>query len=202
MVDGITVGMVEGITVGMVEGITVGIVDGLIERVGSVGSDVGTITTGAIVGTVLAASESIDGVVDGAMDSPIEGEVDSVIDGELEGLVEVDVDGAFEGADVVMMLRVQGERGAGSYFPSVREYVKLFAINKDIFSLAKDSAIIMHPGPINRDVEIETSLADCDRLRRLNPLIAGREPVGERFDRTLLRRHAQRRRPRRLRTDS
>ena len=66
-------------------------------------------------------------------------------------------------ADVVMMLRVQGERGAGNYFPSIREYRKLFGINQEIFSLAKKSAIIMHPGPMNRDVEIDTSLADAEQ---------------------------------------
>ncbi len=65
-------------------------------------------------------------------------------------------------ADVVMMLRVQGERGAGNYFPSIREYRKLFGINREIFALAKKSAIIMHPGPLNRDVEIDTSLADAE----------------------------------------
>ena len=65
-------------------------------------------------------------------------------------------------ADVVMMLRVQGERGAGNYFPSIREYRKLFGINREIFALAKKSAIIMHPGPLNSDVEIDTSLADAE----------------------------------------
>lgn len=62
-----------------------------------------------------------------------------------------------------MMLRVQAERGARNYFPSMREYRNLFAINREIFSLASRRAILMHPGPINRDVEIETSMADSDR---------------------------------------
>lgn len=66
-------------------------------------------------------------------------------------------------SDIVMMLRVQEERGAGNYFPSIREYRKLFEINQETFSLAKKSAILMHPGPLNRDVEIETSLADSDK---------------------------------------
>jgi aspartate carbamoyltransferase catalytic subunit len=61
---------------------------------------------------------------------------------------------------VVMMLRVQEERGAKNYFPSIREYRNRFAINREIFALARKSAILMHPGPINRDVEIETSMAD------------------------------------------
>ena len=66
-------------------------------------------------------------------------------------------------ADIVMMLRVQEERGAKNYFPSIREYRSRFAITPEIFSLAKPSAILMHPGPINRDVEIDTFLADSDR---------------------------------------
>lgn len=67
------------------------------------------------------------------------------------------------GSDVVMMLRVQKERGARNYFPSIREYRKFFEINQQVFSFAKESAILMHPGPMNRDVEIETSLADSKR---------------------------------------
>lgn len=74
-----------------------------------------------------------------------------------------DIREGVKNADVVMMLRVQGERGAGNYFPSIREYRKLFGINEKIFSLAKNSAIIMHPGPMNRDVEIDTSLADAEK---------------------------------------
>lgn len=67
------------------------------------------------------------------------------------------------GADVVMMLRVQKERGSRNYFPSIREYRKFFEINEEVFSFAKKSAILMHPGPMNRDVEIETSLADSEK---------------------------------------
>lgn len=66
-------------------------------------------------------------------------------------------------SDIVMMLRVQGERGSGNYFPSVREYRKHFSINKEVFTKAKKSAIIMHPGPLNRDVEISSSMADSDK---------------------------------------
>jgi aspartate carbamoyltransferase catalytic subunit len=74
--------------------------------------------------------------------------------------VYYDIRRGVRGADAVMMLRVQEERGAKNYFPSIREYRNLFAINREIFSLAKKTAILMHPGPINRDVEIETSMAD------------------------------------------
>jgi len=74
-----------------------------------------------------------------------------------------DLHRGIEGADAVMMLRVQAERGARNYFPSIREYRKFFEINQDAFAFAKSEAILMHPGPMNRDVEIETSLADSDR---------------------------------------
>jgi aspartate carbamoyltransferase catalytic subunit len=77
--------------------------------------------------------------------------------------VYYDIRRGVKGADAVMMLRVQEERGAKNYFPSIREYRNLFAINREIFSLAKKSAILMHPGPINRDVEIETSMADSEQ---------------------------------------
>lgn len=68
-----------------------------------------------------------------------------------------------EGADIVMMLRVQQERGASNYFPSIREYRKLYEITPEVFSLANPDAILMHPGPMNRDVEIDTTLADSDK---------------------------------------
>jgi aspartate carbamoyltransferase catalytic subunit len=74
-----------------------------------------------------------------------------------------DIRQGIRGSDVVMMLRVQQERGARNYFPSIREYRKFFEINEEIFSFAKKSAILMHPGPMNRDVEIETSLADSTK---------------------------------------
>jgi len=77
--------------------------------------------------------------------------------------VYYDIEEGVKDADVVMMLRVQSERGAGNYFPSIREYRKHFSINREVFSKAKDSAIIMHPGPLNRDVEIDNTLADSDK---------------------------------------
>jgi aspartate carbamoyltransferase catalytic subunit len=74
--------------------------------------------------------------------------------------VYYDIRRGVKDADAVMMLRVQEERGARNYFPSIREYRNRFAISREIFALARKSAILMHPGPINRDVEIETSMAD------------------------------------------
>jgi aspartate carbamoyltransferase catalytic subunit len=67
---------------------------------------------------------------------------------------------ALDGADVVMALRIQNERLAGSYLPSVREYAATFGINRHTLQFAKDDAIIMHPGPINRGVELSHDLAD------------------------------------------
>ncbi len=74
--------------------------------------------------------------------------------------VMYDMDRALEGADVVMMLRIQLERQKRIFFPSIREYRSLFSLNPERFRRAKRDAIIMHPGPINRDVEISTELAD------------------------------------------
>jgi aspartate carbamoyltransferase catalytic subunit len=64
------------------------------------------------------------------------------------------------GADVIMMLRIQQERMLGCYIPSLGEYYKLFGLNHDKLKYAKEDAIILHPGPINRDVEISSELAD------------------------------------------
>ncbi|MDH3213688.1 MAG: aspartate carbamoyltransferase catalytic subunit [Myxococcales bacterium] len=67
---------------------------------------------------------------------------------------------ALDGADVVMALRIQNERFAGSYFPSVREYAATFGIDRATLRYAKDDAIVMHPGPVNRGVELSHDLAD------------------------------------------
>ena len=70
------------------------------------------------------------------------------------------VDEAVEGADVVMLLRVQLERMQGAYFPSLREYFAVFGMTRDRLRRAKDDVIIMHPGPMNRGVEIDSDVAD------------------------------------------
>jgi aspartate carbamoyltransferase catalytic subunit len=67
---------------------------------------------------------------------------------------------ALEGADVVMLLRIQQERLDGCFFPSIREYAATFGLDRAKLRYAKDDAIVMHPGPINRGVEIAHDLAD------------------------------------------
>jgi aspartate carbamoyltransferase catalytic subunit len=70
------------------------------------------------------------------------------------------IDEAVEGADVVMMLRIQQERMRGHYFPSLREYFTLFGLTVERVKRAKPDVIIMHPGPMNRGVEIASEVAD------------------------------------------
>lgn len=66
-------------------------------------------------------------------------------------------------ADIVMMLRLQRERMSGSFVPSVREYFHFFGLDHEKLKLAKPDALIMHPGPMNRGVEIDSSVADDNR---------------------------------------
>ena len=70
------------------------------------------------------------------------------------------IESAVEGADVVMLLRIQQERMHGHFFPSVREYFTLFGMTPERLRLAKDDVIVMHPGPMNRGVEIDSAVAD------------------------------------------
>jgi aspartate carbamoyltransferase catalytic subunit len=67
---------------------------------------------------------------------------------------------ALDGADVVMVLRIQHERLTGAYVPSIREYSATFGVDRAKLRFAKDDAIVMHPGPINRGVELSHDLAD------------------------------------------
>ena len=67
---------------------------------------------------------------------------------------------AIEGADVVMALRIQMERLEGACFPSVREYAATFGLDRAKLRYAKEDAIVMHPGPVNRGVELSHELAD------------------------------------------
>ena len=70
------------------------------------------------------------------------------------------IDEAIKGADVVMMLRIQRERQGAPLIPSTREYSRFFGLTDARMKLAKEDAIIMHPGPINRGVELPSQLAD------------------------------------------
>jgi aspartate carbamoyltransferase catalytic subunit len=74
--------------------------------------------------------------------------------------VTTSIDEAVAGADVVMMLRVQHERMRGLYLPSLREYFTLFGLTPARLRLAAPDAIVMHPGPMNRGVEIASEVAD------------------------------------------
>jgi aspartate carbamoyltransferase catalytic subunit len=65
-----------------------------------------------------------------------------------------------QGADVIIMLRLQNERMTGAMLPSAGEFAKTFGLTPDKLALAKPDAIVMHPGPINRGVEIDSSVAD------------------------------------------
>lgn len=68
-----------------------------------------------------------------------------------------------EGADVVNLLRIQHERQRAGFFPSTGEYAKIFGVNKESMKYVKSDALIMHPGPINRGVELESEIADGDQ---------------------------------------
>src|SRR5438105_14842305 len=74
--------------------------------------------------------------------------------------VTTSIDEAVRDADVVMMLRIQQERMQGAYFPSLREYFNLFGLTEERVRLARPDVIIMHPGPMNRGVEIASEVAD------------------------------------------
>jgi aspartate carbamoyltransferase catalytic subunit len=77
--------------------------------------------------------------------------------------VSHDLKSALADAEVVMLLRIQHERQASSHFPSLGEYTSMFGLNKTRASWLNPKAIIMHPGPINRGVEIDSDLADSSR---------------------------------------
>lgn len=71
-----------------------------------------------------------------------------------------DMASAINGADVVMMLRIQLERQKESFFPTIREYSRMYGLDEAKLKKAKDDVIILHPGPINRGVEISSEIAD------------------------------------------
>lgn len=77
------------------------------------------------------------------------------------------VEEALEGADVVYALRVQEERGANGFIPSLREYSKMFGISRVRLNLADENAILMHPGPVRRDIDVHSALVAVDNQSRI-----------------------------------
>ena len=71
-----------------------------------------------------------------------------------------DMKKGLEDVDVVMMLRIQNERMSGNFIPSIREYFHFFGLDREKLTRAKPDAVIMHPGPMNRGVEIDSDVAD------------------------------------------
>lgn len=82
---------------------------------------------------------------------------------ELGAKVTHNLENALDGADAVMLLRIQHERQSTSHFPSLSEYTKIFGLSSDHEKILDSKALILHPGPINRGVEIDSTLADCSR---------------------------------------
>jgi aspartate carbamoyltransferase catalytic subunit len=74
-----------------------------------------------------------------------------------------DIDSVLPTSDAVMMLRVQGERMQAAYFPSSREYSRRYGLDRDRMGRLPEHAIVMHPGPMNRGMEISADVADDDR---------------------------------------
>lgn len=83
---------------------------------------------------------------------------DQLVDDGL--IVTPRIEEALEDADVIMMLRIQLERQRESFFPSLKEYAVRFGLTRERLRLAKDDVIVMHPGPMNRGVEIASEVAD------------------------------------------
>ncbi|PLX80120.1 MAG: aspartate carbamoyltransferase [Desulfuromonas sp.] len=79
---------------------------------------------------------------------------------KLGATVYHDINQAIEGADVVMMLRIQLERQGKTLLPTLREYSRFYGLNPNNLKLAQENALVMHPGPMNRGVEISSSVAD------------------------------------------
>jgi aspartate carbamoyltransferase catalytic subunit len=84
-----------------------------------------------------------------------------------------DVDEAIRDADIINLLRIQHERQRKTMFPSIGEYTQLFGLNKARLAKTKPDALVMHPGPINRGVEIDSEIADCDRSLILEQVTNG-----------------------------
>ncbi len=93
----------------------------------------------------------------------------TLVPGDFQHLVENNltvcphIEDAIEGADVVMILRIQRERQDAAYFPTLREYSIHYGLTNDRLDLAKKDAIVLHPGPMNRGIEIASEVADSSR---------------------------------------
>lgn len=75
-----------------------------------------------------------------------------------------DMKAGLDGADIVMMLRLQLERMSGAFVPSAREYFRFYGLDREKLAWAKPGALVMHPGPMNRGVEIASDIADDDAI--------------------------------------
>jgi aspartate carbamoyltransferase catalytic subunit len=87
--------------------------------------------------------------------------------------IEKRLEDAIEGADVVMILRIQRERQDAAFFPSMREYAVHYGLNAKHLERAAADAIVMHPGPMNRGVEISSEIADGSRSLILDQVTNG-----------------------------
>jgi aspartate carbamoyltransferase catalytic subunit len=87
--------------------------------------------------------------------------------------VTYDVDEAIRNADIINLLRIQHERQRKTMFPSINEYIQLFGLNQARLAKTKPDALIMHPGPINRGVEIDSDIADSGRSLVLEQVTNG-----------------------------
>jgi aspartate carbamoyltransferase catalytic subunit len=103
----------------------------------------------------------------------------TLVPAEFSGLVEQGVrlerriEDAIDGADVVMILRIQRERQTAAFFPSMREYAIHYGLHPDHLLRAAPEAIVMHPGPINRGIEISSEIADGGRSLILDQVANG-----------------------------
>jgi aspartate carbamoyltransferase catalytic subunit len=87
--------------------------------------------------------------------------------------VEHRIEDAIEGADVVMILRIQRERQQEAFFPSMREYAVHYGLHMDHLKRAAPDAIVMHPGPMNRGIEVSSEIADSSRSLILDQVTNG-----------------------------
>ena len=92
---------------------------------------------------------------------------------DLDVRIENDLDSGLEWCDAVNMLRLQSERMKSSYFPTINEYKRLYSLNSERILKLKKNILIMHPGPINRGVEITSEVADSENSIILNQVENG-----------------------------